>query len=339
MAPPNYAAAYSTNGLAYIENNVDFIITNAPNGTNGTRGTNIAVLYQNPNNAPNYLTPALPDVLLVSNVVGSVTNLVYGYSFVTNVSFFDYRESRVVQAVQLDIGKFNAWLANTSSRGGFQYNQLNISGASAKGHAINSIYINNAVPLAGTNLPAVRVVNGQQLPTNGLTIATLQPIYVLGNYNTTTNGVNFSTGFGSTKNTVPAALLGDAITVLSVTWSDLFGSATPLTSRDVASDFTINAAIYQGIVPSDGTHYSGGFENSLRLLENWSGHTLTWNGSAVAMFSSQYATNVWQIAGVYYNAPTRKWGFDTNFLNLNRLPPLTPSVWNAGGPGSLLPLH
>jgi hypothetical protein len=332
LAPPNF-------GAAYIENNVDLVITNAPNGTNGTRGTNIVVLYQNPNNSPNFLTPVLPDVLLVSNVVGSITNVIYDYSFVTNVSFFDYRESRVVQAVQLDIGKFNAWLADTSRRGGFQYNQLNISGGAAKGHAIDSIYVYNAVPLSGTNLPAVRVSNGQQLPINGFVIATPQPMYVFGNYNTTTNGINFSTGFGDTKNTVPAALLGDAITILSASWSDSFGSGTSLSSRNIVSDLTVNVAIYQGIVPSDGAHYSGGFENSLRLLENWSGHTLTWNGSAIVMFSSQYATNPWQITGVYYQAPTRKWGFDTNFLNLNRLPPLTPSVWNAGGSASLLPLH
>ncbi len=338
FAPPNYASAYSTNGSAYIENLVDLIITNASNGTNGTRGTNIIVYYQNPYNSPNYLTPVLPDVLLVSNVVGMVTNLIYGYSFVTNVTFFDYRESHVVQAVQLDMGKYNVWITNTSSRGGFPYNQLNTSGATSKGHPIASVYVYNAVPLAGTNLPAVRIVNGQQLPWYGFTIATPQPLYLLGNYNTTTNDTTFSTALGDTKNTVPSALMGDSVTILSADWFDSYTPTTGLTSRSPTST-SINAAIYQGIVPSDGTHYSGGFENSLRLLENWTANFLTWNGSAVVMFSSQYATNAWRPTGNYYQAPTRRWGFDTNFLSFNHLPPLTPVVWNPGSPSFFIFPH
>ena len=36
------------------------------------------------------------------------------FSFVTNVVFYDYREKKTVQAVQIDIAKFNNWLTNTS---------------------------------------------------------------------------------------------------------------------------------------------------------------------------------------------------------------------------------
>jgi hypothetical protein len=74
--------------------------------------------------------------------------------------------------------------------------------------------------------------------------------------------------------------------------------------------------------------YSGGVENFLRLLENWSSASLWYNGSIVAMFPSQYATNFWQQTGNYYTAPTRSWAFDTNFTNLSKLPPLTPMVVN-----------
>jgi hypothetical protein len=69
-------------------------------------------------------------------------------------------------------------------------------------------------------------------------------------------------------------------------------------------------------------------ENFLRLLENWSGSTLWYNGSIVVMFPSQYATNYWQAPGSspdYYNVPTRKWAFDTNFENYLNLPPMTPT--------------
>jgi hypothetical protein len=79
-------------------------------------------------------------------------------------------------------------------------------------------------------------------------------------------------------------------------------------------------------VPSDGSHYSGGVENFLRLLENWSSATtLTYNGSIVVMFPSQYATSPWGKSNVY-GVPKRQWGFDTNFKDASKLPPLTPQL-------------
>ena len=78
---------------------------------------------------------------------------------------------------------------------------------------------------------------------------------------------------------------------------------------------------------STGSHYSGGVENFLRLEENWSGVTLTYNGSIVVMFPSQYATNFWPGTGSIYNPPNRNWAFDLNFTNPNKLPPLTPKIY------------
>lgn len=51
------------------------------------------------------------------------------------------------------------------------------------------------------------------MPDAGLTVATPLPIYVQGDYNVTTDGVNYSKKLGDTTNTAPAALLGDAITL------------------------------------------------------------------------------------------------------------------------------
>jgi hypothetical protein len=183
--------------------------------------------------------------------------------------------------------------------------------------------------MTSSQLPAVRLVNGQQLPPSGLTVATPQPLYVKGNYNITTNGSTFASTLGSTTNgmTVPAALMGDAVTILSSNWSDSYNSGTSLSSRSPVNT-TINAATLEGIVPSvtvNGTqYYSGGVENFLRLLEDWSGSTLTYNGSIVVMFPSQYATNYWN--GNYYSVPTRQWGFDTTFSQAGKLPPLTPQA-------------
>jgi hypothetical protein len=171
------------------------------------------------------------------------------------------------------------------------------------------------------------LVNGQELPSAGLTVATPFPIYVKGNFNTTTNGITFSTALGDVANTLPAALMGDAITVLSTNWSDANTSTTAIGSRTPANT-TINAACLEGIVPSNGTNYSGGVENFLRLLENWSSSTttLSYNGSIVVLFTSQYASSPWPGTGTVYNPPTRAWGFDNNFMQQGKLPPMTPQV-------------
>jgi hypothetical protein len=347
LMAPN-AAAYSPTGSVYFYNAADLIITNTSTGTNWT------VLYDNGND---YITPirtVLPDVVFftTNGVTHIVTTNSY-YSFVTNATFYDYRESDTVQAIQIDVGKFNKWLTNVSfingtDRGGSQYNQLNTTGSTSKGHNINSIYVYNSVPLTSTTLPAVRLVNGSQLPsttlfgnglTAGLTVATAQPIYTLGNYNVTNAGATAFT-LGSTTNggCVPAALFGDALTVLSSAWQDSWNSSTFLGNRTPVQT-TLNAACLQGIVPSYSDsngiqHFSGGVENFFRMSENWNNSiNLTYNGSIVVLFPSQYATNIWQGPGIYYNPPARLWGFDVNFLNgSNYLPPLTPLLLDTNPP-------
>ena len=326
LAVPN-AGGYSTNGQVYLYNTSDLIISN--NSTAG--GTNFTVYYNNQYNSPQ-LAPIPPDVVQVTTNHGNILTNSY-YSFVTNVSFYDYRESDTVQATQISVTNLNNWLTNTSSHGGAQYNTYNTTGSTSKGHGINSIYVYNSVPLTGTTLPAVRLVGGQKLPSAGLTVVTPQPLYVQGDYNTTTNYVNFANSLGSTTNgnTVPAALMGDSITILSSNWKDSYNANTNLTSRNPVAT-TVNAAALEGIVQSttsaNGTkYYSGGVENFLRLEENWSSQALTYNGSIVVLFSSQYATNVWQGPGNYYNAPNRQWGYDLTFSKGSQyLPPNTPMV-------------
>ena len=265
------------------------------------------------------------------------TNSVWyaGFSFLTNASFYDYREQANVQAIQLDVGQLGIWITNNYANGGSNWNyEL----SEDIGHGINSVFIYNAVPLIGEQqLPAVRVVNGWQLPTSaniinytncvtsGLTVVTTQPLYVLGSYNVQTNGGPVVLGSTNTVNTYPAAFLADSITILSSNWSDANTSGTSLSSRGPAAT-TINAACLEGIVPSYGNNYSGGVENFLRMLEDWGNGsvTLTYNGSIMVMFDSEYATNVWPGTGSVYNPPNRVWSFDTNFLIQADLPPLTP---------------
>jgi hypothetical protein len=152
----------------------------------------------------------------------------------------------------------------------------------------------------------------------------------VGNWNVTTNvnssgvPINLTTNSYSVTNTLPSAIYTDAITILSPAWTPL-NSSNGIGSR-VATYDTVNAAILTGNVPSTTSNYSGGVENFLRLLEDWSGVDLYYNGSMVQMFTSQIGKAPWPGTGVVYNPPTRDWAFDNNFLNPSQLPPLTPKV-------------
>jgi len=325
LGAPN-PAAYSSNGQVYLFNNCNLIISNSPNGLVGTKGTNITIWFNDPGNSASYLTKIPFDV---TNVVAGVSTNRY-FSFVTNVSYWDYREAKTVQAVQINVTNLSIWLANAG--GGYWINKTSFAD---NGHGIDSIYVYNNVPPTSSQLPAVRLIHGAQLSytssifgqiTQGLTIVTPQPLYVLGNYNVQTVGsaANASAATTNTTYTYPAALMGDAITVLSGNWNDNDTLSTALFLR-IPQATTLNAACLEGIVQSTNSNYSGGVENFLRLEENWSASiALTYNGSIVVMFPSIYATSFWTGTGIVYNAPRRNWGFDQNFNNPSLLPALTP---------------
>jgi Tfp pilus assembly protein PilX len=227
----------------------------------------------------------------------------------TNNSFWDAREGKTVLPIDIDIGALKSW-SETNSNLRFALIGSNLS----------SIYIVDNRTLPGTSLGAVRVFNGLQLPTNGLTVATGRPLYVLGDYNQL-NPANIGTT--NTSTTRPASLVGDAITILSDSWVD--NKSTLGVGSRGASSTTVNAALLTGVVETTLGHYSGGMENFPRFLESWGlANVFTYNGSMVKMFPSLYATNVW--GGSYYDPPARNWAYDANFGDLTKLPPKTPSL-------------
>ena len=293
------------------------------------------------NYVPNFNFNNVGSITWIGNPNGTNTVFYAGFSFLTNTSFTDYRESATVQAVQIDVAALRRWITNGVAVNGGQNWSLELAEDIGKG--INSIYVYNAVPFIGQKqLPAVCMVNGSLLPnstnyvsgtncvTSGLTVATPMPLYVIGDYNVQIDGMTTTVdGTHNTGPTYPAGFLADAITILSSSWYSDWTQSN-YNNRNATST-TINAACLEGIVPSSGggsgskAHYSGGIENFLRLLEDWSGGcTLTYNGSIMVMFPSQYATNYWQLPNNYYGIPTRNWGFDTNFEIQADLPPLTP---------------
>jgi hypothetical protein len=300
--PPFDEDAHSELGRQRFYNRADLIIT--------TTDSSVAVKINDHEDGTTFTSVA-------TNSLSNGTNC--GYSFVrTNISFYDYREGKQVVATEIDVTALTNWLASGSGVSFDNQAQFQM------GHRINSIYVNDQRSQPG-KLTAVRLVNGQNLPAAGLTVATPHPLYVKGNFNAS----DLTAGSTNTSLTRPASLASDAITLLSANWNDEWTSSTSLGSR-TATNMTVNAALLSGIVPSmtvnGQKHYSGGVENFPRFLENWSSSTLTYNGSMVVMFASRYATGFWIDPGTYYNPPTRKWAFDNNFLSFNKLPPGTPQV-------------
>jgi hypothetical protein len=247
-------------------------------------------------------------------------------NFITNHSFWNAREGKTISAIALNVGLLKTWSeTNTIIRG-------------ALNRDIWSVYINDTriATNSTTRQPGVKVFNGQTLPSMGLTVATPNPIYVQGHFNAPSN-----LGTTNTSASKPASLVGDAINILSVNWTDA-NSTAALSSRNAANT-TVNAAFIAGSVPTGGGNYSGGVENFPRFLETWgSSRTITYNGSMVVMFNSKIATAPWGGSNVY-SAPNRNWAFDVNYMDATKLPPGTPqvraiirNVWRVIPPNSIL---
>ncbi len=155
----------------------------------------------------------------------------------------------------------------------------------------------------------VRLVNGGTIPSGGFTVASENPIYIQGDYNTANE---------------PAAVLGDAVTILSNDWDD--SNDLSYSARNAVTTTTINTAIVSGNVestgPTAGGEYSGGLENLPRFLENWAGTELQYSGSVVCLFESEKATEQWGKSNVY-SPPDRIWSYG---MDVNNMPPGTPFV-------------
>ena len=275
------------------------------------------------------------------------TNTVVSMSFLSLTNTFtDLRQFQTNQFItQINVGQLATWLTSDAR----------VVGKFSAGSGLypTILYVADQRNLGTNKQSAIRLVNVQKLPYNnglGFSVASQNPVYVKGDYNTTINGTNFATTLGSTTNgaSVPAAILSDAITILSPSWLDA-NSAADFSSR-AASSMSFNAAIVTGNVPSTGTgntQFSGGVHNITRLLEDWSNDTLTLNTSIVVLYASKIGTNQWQVqhngnASGYYDPPTRNWGFDTTYYSPNKQPPGVPCAlvpirfnWSKPPPGGL----
>lgn len=209
--------------------------------------------------------------------------------------FYDKREGMMVESLDLNVRKL---VENDYELYDFITSKL--------GRAVRTIYIVDKRTRPPGTILGVRILRGEKLPVFGLTVATEGPVYIHGDF----NAPKIKNGrLRATADSLPAAIAGDSVTVLSSGWDDV-NSLLSLNSRQARS-VTINASIITGIVPTTANHYSGGLENALRLLEDWDGETLTFNGSLAVMFPSVYAISPWGGVDVY-SPPKRVFTFDPN---------------------------
>lgn len=239
-----------------------------------------------------------------NNFQVSVPWLVTSNFITTNASFYNKRQSQTIKVTEINVQKLNEKSATL---------------ATLLGRTVKIVFVNDLRTQTTSSQAGVRIINGQILPSDGLTLVTPNPLYVQGHYNAPTA----SLGTTNTSGTRPASLIADAVTVLSVNWSDI-NSGAALSAR-AATSTTLNAAVVAGTVPTGNGYYSGGAENFLRFLEDWGNDKLTFNGSMVALYYSQIATAPWGTADVY-NTPQRNYFLDPNLKDSTKLPPGTPQL-------------
>lgn len=204
----------------------------------------------------------------------------------------------------------------------------------------------------------VRLINGVNVPgnydaatpanTKGFTFSSENGTYILGDYNVAsvdrsglgTNAVTPAERYLplNTNLHIPAAVIADAVTILSTAWNDGKSFAFPFTPASrVAEDTQLRFGLIAGDsltakpnpTPSAGTFegLNGGIHNFKRFLEVWDNKRLNHTGSIINLFNSQNNNGRWKCCNTVYRPPIRDWTFESSYADPDRLPPGSPFVY------------
>ena len=204
---------------------------------------------------------------------------------ITETLMYEGREQQNIRVTEIDLGAL-------ATAGFFPGNGLIYASRSDSGQATPN---------------GIRLTNGDALG-GPLTVATENPMYVHGDYNTV--------------NKQPAAVIADAVNLLSNAWDD---TKQPGTLPN-ALETTFNVAMITGGPETAGSQYSGGFENLPRFHEKWSGVNCNIRGSFVKIYAAEIAQGDWVYGSDRYTAPRRNWDYDQSLNDAANLPPFTPNV-------------
>jgi len=175
-------------------------------------------------------------------------------------------------------------------------------------------------------MPSSGVTSSWGTTGGGLTFVSLNPVYIKGNYNTGGTSVATSNPPSNTTTTnspsvsgytrQPAAVICDAINVLSGNWTDANSTSSisgsyNVTSPRAATSTTVNAALVSGIVLTNSSGYSGGAEGFIRLQEDWRTQNFVYYGSVSEFYTSQQGNAIGSATGQFYKPPaTMRWFYD-----------------------------
>jgi hypothetical protein len=204
--------------------------------------------------------------------------------------------------------------------------------------------------------------NVSKLPMPGFTVASENPVYVQGDYNTYSGDGTWHKKADGTDDPIEptplthaaAAVIADTVTLLSDNWLDTgynnlpkppYPSTTTVTGSllhpfDANNYRPASTTYYRTAIAAGKTinfphpNYStstqyfgtdGGLHNFLRFLEDWSGQNLFYKGSLVSLYYSTYDTGTFKCCNyMVYQPPVRNYKFDQLFADPANLPPGTP---------------
>ena len=298
---------YNTSGL---------IITINQDPSTGTKSVHFGIAPDPANPSTITTNPQIYDTVLAAykdTIVPPAT-----IRSVINDKRETYTGSTGVATTTIDIGALNTALKVLNPSG-----SINVSNSGLQGGYNGMVYIhdntdNTSLLPGGQN--AIVLKNAQETPAFndasgtplGFSVTSNNGLYVQGNYNTKP----LSSGDNN-----PAALMADAVTVVSEAWTPTQAyTSLPFSQREAAAShdsnlpssappgLVVNSAILTGNTatvppdPSQGSagNNSGGAQNLVRLVEDWwypsatdsNGHSvglsLTLNGSIGQLFQSKY---------------------------------------------------
>jgi hypothetical protein len=152
-------------------------------------------------------------------------------------------------------------------------------------------------------------------------------IYVQGNYNATAGDVE-------AEPNRPAAIIGDAVTILSNAWTDVSSLNFP-NLQDSRNAVTTGYRF--GLIAGKSIAFpkpdwaalgnwgsDGGVHNFMRMLEDWAGQTTNYRGSMVSLYTTRQFIGIFKNNANVYTQGSREFAFDTDFLDPTLLPPGTP---------------
>jgi len=233
-------------------------------------------------------------------------------------AFWDNYEDHWIDPLTVDMTVLRNWLTSGGGSAGPKPDVIYIEFKPRVGSPFSGTSGNS--PSDGAYYPALRLKNGSLLY-GRLTIGSEYPLYVQGSYN-------------NTNPRKPAAVFGDALTMLSNNWSDANCAVAFCGLPSVSTD------TYQwyGLITGTGEGYwgcwhhscsppAGGAAGWVRMIEAWDGRLSFWRGSFVSLWGPA-KTCISCPSSSSYTAPQRDWSFDPMFLKPDSLPPATPVVGN-----------